>query len=63
MIQEGIRQAVDQKNLSTEVSYTIMNEMMTGQATQSQIASFITAMRISSSVSLFIRIAVMNEAI
>lgn len=45
MIQEGIRQAVEQKNLSSEASYTIMNEMMTGQATQSQIASFITAMR------------------
>ena len=45
MIQEGIRQAVEQKNLSTETSYTIMNEMMTGRVTQSQIASFITAMR------------------
>lgn len=45
MIQEGIRQAVEQKNLSSEASYTIMNEMMNSQATQSQIASFITAMR------------------
>jgi anthranilate phosphoribosyltransferase len=45
MIQEGIRQAVEQKNLSAEASYTIMNEMMIGQTTPSQIASFITAMR------------------
>ncbi len=45
MIQEGIQQAVERKSISADASYTIMNEMMTGQATQSQISSFITAMR------------------
>ena len=45
MIREGIRALVEHKNLSTEDCHAIMNEMMAGQATQSQIASFITAMR------------------
>jgi anthranilate phosphoribosyltransferase len=45
MIREGIRAAVEHKDLSSDVCRGIMNEMMSGRATQSQIASFITAMR------------------
>jgi anthranilate phosphoribosyltransferase len=45
MIQEGIRLAVERKDLSAQVAREIMNEMMTGVATQSQMASFVTAMR------------------
>jgi anthranilate phosphoribosyltransferase len=45
MIREGIRAAVERRNLSSDVCREIMNEMMSGKTTQSQIASFITAMR------------------
>jgi len=46
MIQEAIRQAVEQNDLTTAMAHEIMHEMMSGAATQSQIASFITAMRV-----------------
>jgi len=45
MIREAIRQAVERKDLDIETSRVVMIEMMDGVATQSQIASFITAMR------------------
>ena len=45
MIRDAIRQAVERKDLDSETSRIVMNEMMDGSATQGQIASFITAMR------------------
>ena len=45
MIQEGIRLAVEGKALSEEMAGDIMSEMMSGAATPSQVASFVTAMR------------------
>lgn len=45
MIREGIRLAVDGESLSTEMARGIMDEMMSGKATQSQMASFLTALR------------------
>ncbi len=44
MIQEAIRLAVQRKDLSSDQSRAAMSEMMSGGASQSQIASFITAM-------------------
>jgi anthranilate phosphoribosyltransferase len=45
MIRDAIRQVVGGKDLDAVISRTVMAEMMEGTATQSQIASFITAMR------------------
>jgi len=45
MIREAIQQVVERENLSAEVAQKVMAEMMEGKATPSQIASFITAMR------------------
>jgi anthranilate phosphoribosyltransferase len=44
MIQDAIRLAVLRKNLSFDESRTVMGEMISGGASQNQIASFITAM-------------------
>lgn len=45
MIQDAIRAAVERKDLTVETAREVMLEMMRGDATPSQIASFITAMR------------------
>jgi anthranilate phosphoribosyltransferase len=45
MIVEAIRKAVDHVNLSSDESAQVMKEIMNGQATDSQIAALITAMR------------------
>ena len=45
MIKEAISKIVQQENLSEKESIDVMTEIMTGQATESQIASFITALR------------------
>lgn len=46
MIVEAIRMAVEGKNLSSDEASTVMEEIMDGQATDAQIASLITALRI-----------------
>lgn len=45
MIQEGIRLAVEGKDLTSEAARGAMEEMMSGAASPSQVASFLTAMR------------------
>src|SRR3989304_7893525 len=45
MIKEGIQRVVDNENLSSEESELIMKEIMNGEATPSQISSFLTALR------------------
>ena len=45
MIQEAIRQAIDKKDLSYDTAKESMREIMHGQATQAQIAAFLTALR------------------
>jgi anthranilate phosphoribosyltransferase len=45
MIQDAIRQVVERKDLSAADARAVMGQMMDGKATNSQIASFITAMR------------------
>jgi anthranilate phosphoribosyltransferase len=45
MIREAIQLAVDRKDLSKEMAYAVMEEIMSGTATPSQMASFITAVR------------------
>lgn len=45
MIQEGIRLAIAGRTLPEEMAREIMREMMSGAATPSQVASFVTAMR------------------
>ena len=45
MIQEAIAEIIEGKSLSTEESAFVMNEIMNGETTPAQIASFITALR------------------
>jgi len=45
MIKEAIKKAVDCKNLTREEAESSMKEIMSGEATPSQIACFITALR------------------
>ena len=45
MIRENIQTLVEGKKLSFEESRQVMNEIMTGQATNAQIAAFLTALR------------------
>ncbi len=45
MIKEGIQKLVEFENLTQEQVYQIFNEIMKAEATPSQIASFITALR------------------
>ncbi|MFA5779648.1 MAG: anthranilate phosphoribosyltransferase [Elusimicrobiota bacterium] len=45
MIKEAIAKVVQRENLTEKESSDVMTEIMTGQATESQIASFITALR------------------
>ena len=45
MIQEAILEIADGNNLSLDMTKSVMNAIMSGEATNAQIASFITAMR------------------
>ncbi|HEX2925709.1 MAG TPA: anthranilate phosphoribosyltransferase [Ruminiclostridium sp.] len=45
MIQEAIYQVINKQNLSLEQTKTVMEEIMEGRATNAQIGSFLTAMR------------------
>lgn len=44
MIQQAIKQVINKKSLSLPETQTVMDEIMQGQATSAQIASFLTAM-------------------
>jgi anthranilate phosphoribosyltransferase len=46
MIREGIKKLIDGANLTFEESQEIMREVMSGKATNAQIAAFLTALRI-----------------
>ena len=46
MIKDAIKKVVDEKDLSLEESSAVMGEIMSGEATPSQIACLITALRI-----------------
>lgn len=43
MIQEAILEIADGNNLSLDMTKSVMNAIMSGEATNAQIASFITA--------------------
>src|SRR5512137_2206153 len=45
MIQDAIRRVVERQNLTADDARAVMDEMIGGVATQSQIGSFVTAMR------------------
>lgn len=45
MIKEAIQKLLNRENLSLEMTKMVMDEIMSGNATNAQIASFITAMR------------------
>ncbi len=45
MIKEAIQKLLNREDLSLEMTKSVMNEIMSGNATNAQIASFITAMR------------------
>ncbi|NLO98117.1 MAG: anthranilate phosphoribosyltransferase [Peptococcaceae bacterium] len=45
MIQEAIHKLLNRENLPLETAKAVMEEIMSGQATNAQIASFLTAMR------------------
>lgn len=45
MIKEAIQKLLDRENLSMDMAKSVMDEIMSGKATNAQIASFITAMR------------------
>ena len=45
MIREGVQKLVDNKDLTLEESQAIMREIMSGKAVSSQIAAFLTALR------------------
>ena len=44
MIQEAIAKLMNKKDLDVEMASTVMNEIMTGNATDAQIASYLTAL-------------------
>ncbi|WP_440448094.1 anthranilate phosphoribosyltransferase [Ruminococcus sp.] len=46
MIKEAIKKVVDGNNLTYDEAAAVMNEMMSGTATQAQTAAFLTALRI-----------------
>ncbi|MDP6686326.1 MAG: anthranilate phosphoribosyltransferase, partial [Candidatus Omnitrophota bacterium] len=46
MIKEAIAKIVGGIDLKRQEMFAVMNEIMTGEATQAQIGSFITAMRL-----------------
>ena len=45
MIKDAIKLVVDNKNLTYDMAETVMNEIMNGEATQIEIASYLTALR------------------
>ena len=45
MIQQAIKQILSKENLSLDVAKAVMDEIMSGNATNAQIAAFITALR------------------
>lgn len=45
MIVESIRKVVDRKDLTREEAFAVMHAIMSGQATDAQIAAFLTALR------------------
>ena len=45
MIQQAIKQLLNKEDLSLDVAKTVMDEIMSGNATNAQIAAFITALR------------------
>lgn len=45
MIQQAIHELVERKDLDFETAKTVMNEIMSGEATQAQMAAFLTALR------------------
>ena len=45
MILEAIRKVVERKDLSREEAFSVMDAIMSGQATDAQIAAFLTALR------------------
>lgn len=46
MIKEAINKLINKENLSKEITQQVMDEIMQGKATNAQIASFLTAMRL-----------------
>ena len=44
MIKEALRQIINKENLSFEITKQVMDEIMLGQATNAQIAAFLTAL-------------------
>lgn len=44
MIQEAIAKLIDNENLDSEMAETVMNEIMSGNATDAQIAAYLTAL-------------------
>lgn len=46
MIKEAIQQMINKENLTFDIARQVMNEIMLGQATDAQIAAFLTALRI-----------------
>jgi len=48
MIREGIQKLIEETNLTFEESQEIMREVMSGKATNAQIAAFLTALRMKS---------------
>lgn len=46
MIQEAIKKVMTGENLDFDMAKTVMDEIMSGQATQAQMASYLTALRI-----------------
>jgi len=46
MIKESITKLIDKQDLSLEEAETVMNEIMSGQATDAQIAGFLVALRL-----------------
>ncbi len=45
MIQEALHQAINRKNLDFNTAAAVMEEMMRGEATQAQMAAYLTALR------------------
>ena len=45
MIQKAIHQLVERADLDFDTTKAVMDEIMSGEATQAQISSFLTALR------------------
>ena len=46
MIQEATKKIIENRNLTEEEAEQVMNEIMTGQAAETNMAAFLTALRI-----------------